>query len=331
MRRIGVLGVAYDVGGGAGGRNDAELLGPVVDRALSRSGLAPGDIGVLGTAGSEFLAGVVGAVMGAFDALPGWPPRLHSHLEADGAMALYECWVRLLAGEADTALVAAFSRPMAADPVEVLGLQLDPYLVAPLRPHPRALAALQARALLDTGRVTEDDLGRVVQDRRGVRRSGPYVASPLRAADCSSVCSGAAAVVLAAEGARPRPPAWIRAVAHRSEGHPLGGRDLTVSGSTAALAAGMGVAGSRLDVVELHTPFSHQEPILLDALAAGSVGRICPSGGALPADPIMATGLIRIAAAAEAVIDGGAGTALAHATNGPALQQNLLCLMEAPR
>lgn len=335
MRRVGIVGFAHEVAHDRGGRNDAELLGPAVDRALAVSGLSGSEIGLLGTAGSEFLHGVVGTVMGAFDAIPGWPPRVHSHLEGDGALALYECWVRLLAGEADTALVCAFGRPMADDPIEVLDLQLDPYAVAPLRPGARGLAALQARVLLDSGRAGEADFARVVADRRGgpgieQLLEEPYVASPLRLLDCSTVCSGAAAAVLAAEGTAPAgATAWITGLAHQVEPHSVGARDLAVSASTRTLATRMGLPGRGLDVLELHAPFSHQELILLDAIGAATIGRVCPSGGVLPADPLMVSGLIRIGSAAQAIMDGSAGRAVAHATNGPCLQHNLLCLLEA--
>ena len=127
MTRVAVVGAASELVRGRDGRNDAELLAPVVERALRASGISPSAIDVLGTASSEFLNGVVGGVMGAFDAIPGWPPRTHSHLEADGAFALYECWVRLMAGESPAALVCAFSRPRADDEIAVLGLQLDPW------------------------------------------------------------------------------------------------------------------------------------------------------------------------------------------------------------
>jgi acetyl-CoA acetyltransferase len=337
MRQVAIVGFASAVRPMAGGRNDAELLAPVVDRALTASGLARRDIGVVGTAGSEFLNGVVGGIMGAFDALPCWPPRSHSHLEGDGAFALYECWVRLAAGEADAALVGAFSRPSAPDERSVLGLQLDPYLVGPLRAGPISLAALQARVLIDEGRATESDLAEVVRARRrGVdvddllRR--PYVAAPLRDADCSTVCAGAAAAVLAAGDLATRAggiPAWITEIEQRVERQSLGARHLSASATTAAMAIRMGLTGSRIDVLELHAPFSHQELILEDAVGAGKVGRLNPSGGALPADPIMATGLIRIGAAAESIMSGEAHRAVGHATNGPCLQHNLLCLMEA--
>jgi acetyl-CoA acetyltransferase len=336
MTGVAVVGFAAATAGDDG-RNDAELLAPVVTVALEDSGLAADQIDVVVTAGSEFLGGVVGGVMGAFDAFPGWPPRTHSHLEGDGAFGLYEAWVRLLAGEGQAALVCAFSRPLAADRRSVLELQLDPYTVAPLRPCVPALAALQARALIESGRGTEEDLARVVAARRpGVDRrllgSAPYVASPLREPDCSTVVSGAAAVVLATEAradAARRAPAWISGAAHRMERHYIGARDLTASPSTRRVARDLGVAGSDLDVLEIHAPFSHQELIIEDAVAARRVGRVNPSGGALPADPIMATGLIRIGHAADAVMSGQAGRAVGHATNGPCLQHNLLVLMES--
>jgi acetyl-CoA acetyltransferase len=52
-----------------------------------------------------------------------------------------------------------------------------------------------------------------------------------------------------------------------------------------------------------------------------------PSGGPLAGRPATATGLIRIGEAARQIMDGAAERALAHATNGPALQQNLVCLL----
>ena len=43
----------------------------------------------------------------------------------------------------------------------------------------------------------------------------------------------------------------------------------------------------------------------------------------------MATGLIRIGEAAQRIINGEAQRALAHASSGPCLQQNLICVLEA--
>jgi acetyl-CoA acetyltransferase len=336
MRRIAIVGFASEIVLEPDGRNEAELAGPVIDRALESAQMSASDVGLVGSAGSEFLNGVVGTVMGAFDALTCWPPITHSHLEADGAFALYESWVRLLAGEADTALVCAFSRPLATDRLGVLSLQFDPYLVAPLLPSPRHLAALQARALIDSGRHVEADLAQVVSARRGHMAQDrfadqPYIASPLRALDCSDVCIGAVAVVLAADDRAleaPGPPAWITGIDQRVETADLGRRNLAVSPSTQTAAARLGLPGSTIDVLEVHAPFSHQELIVVDAIGASEIGSINPSGGALPADPLMATGLIRIGWAAQAILDGRAGRTVGHATNGPCLQHNLVCLME---
>jgi acetyl-CoA acetyltransferase len=337
VTRVAIVSFASEVLVETDGRTDAEILAPVVDRALDESGLSLTDIGVMGTASSEFLNGVVGGVMGAFDALPGWPPLAHSHLEGDGAFALYESWVRLLAGESKAAIVCAFSRPLADDKASVLIMQLDPYVVAPLAPRSSSLAALQARVLLDSGRYTQDEFAAVVRARRGgpsraelMRR--PYMASPLRELDCSTVCAGAAALVLAVDEVACRSsgrPAWITGMEHRIESQALGRRDLSVSPSTQAAAQALGLPGTAIDVAELHAPFSHQELVLRDAIGAREIGSLNPSGGALPADPIMVTGLIRMGSAARAVMQGDAGRAVGHATNGPCLQQNLLCLIEA--
>jgi acetyl-CoA acetyltransferase len=331
---VAVVGFASATGP-ADGRNAAELLGPVIDRAFADSGLAHSDIDVVCSASSELLDGVVGSVMGAFDVLGCWPPTTHSHLESDGAWALYEAWVRLLAGEGEAALACAYSRPLGDDPRNVLALQFDPYLLGPLAPHPVSVAALQARAVIDAGQWNETDFAAVVSARRpGVSIDEvlrqPYLASPLRFPDCSTVCSGAAAVILAAgELAKSATrPAWISGVDHRVETGAFNTRQLTRSSSTQTAARRLGLPGTSIDVLEVHAPFSHQELIVVDALGAAALGAINPSGGALPADPIMTTGLIRIGEAAQAVRRGDTRRAVAHATNGPCLQHNLLCLLE---
>ena len=43
---------------------------------------------------------------------------------------------------------------------------------------------------------------------------------------------------------------------------------------------------------------------------------------------MMAAGLIRLGEAASRIMDGSARRAVAHATSGPCLQQNLVCVLE---
>jgi acetyl-CoA acetyltransferase len=139
-------------------------------------------------------------------------------------------------------------------------------------------------------------------------------------------------VILAAEGRAERAtarPAWITGIDHRIEAHQLGARELTTSPSTTQAAEGAGVFGDPVEVAELHAPFSHQELILRKALRLDGSVSVNPSGGALAANPMMSAGLIRIGEAARRIWDGSASRVLAHATSGPCLQQNLVCVMEA--
>jgi acetyl-CoA acetyltransferase len=53
-----------------------------------------------------------------------------------------------------------------------------------------------------------------------------------------------------------------------------------------------------------------------------------PSGGALCANPLMVTGLVRIGEVARRIHAGAATLGVSHAASGPCLQQNLVCLME---
>ncbi|MGZ4717147.1 MAG: lipid-transfer protein, partial [Acidimicrobiales bacterium] len=123
-------------------------------------------------------------------------------------------------------------------------------------------------------------------------------------------------------------PAWIRGIDHRIEAHALGVRDLTRSASTEQAAARAGVADGPVDIAELHAPFSHQELIVRGALGLGDEVTVNPSGGPLCANPIMTAGLIRIGEAATRITNGEGDRAVAHATSGPCLQQNLVCVLE---
>jgi acetyl-CoA acetyltransferase len=146
------------------------------------------------------------------------------------------------------------------------------------------------------------------------------------------VTDGVAAVVLAA-GDRAREasdrPAWITGIQHRVDTQSLGLRDLTRSPSTAAALEPLDLSG--VDTAELHAPFSHQELILRTELGLAGDVAVNPSGGALCGNPMFAAGLIRIGEAANRIWSGASDRAVAHATSGAALQQNLVCTLEGGR
>jgi acetyl-CoA acetyltransferase len=338
MRDVAVVAFAQSPAvAGEQRRNDVELLMPVVREALESVGLDRRDVGFFVSGSSDYVAGAPFAFVQALDAIGAWPPIEESHVEMDGAWALYEAWVRLQHGDVDVALVYAFGRPSAGRPRELLAIQLDPYLLAPLRPDAVSVAALQARVLLDAGLATEADLAAVAARCLGggaavdALLAEPYLVSPLRRHDCAPVRDGAAAVVLAAgdraAALRDR-PAWVAGIDHRVEPHALGVRDLASSPSTALAAAGAGVFAAPVDLAELHAPFSHQELILRAALRLDDGVAVNPSGGALAGDMLMVSGLVRVGEAAARVMAGSAGRAVAHATAGPCLQQNLVCVLE---
>ncbi|MFI6358375.1 thiolase domain-containing protein [Streptomyces sp. NPDC050743] len=323
--------------------SEVEMLMPVLHEVLAQTGLRTADIGFTCSGSSDYLAGRAFSFTLALDGVGAWPPISESHVEMDGAWALYEAWTKLLTGDADTALVYSYGKCSPGSVRDVLTRQLDPYYVAPLWPDSIALAALQAQALMDAGHTDEPTLAAVGARSRadaeanphaqlkGPMPHGDYVVRPLRTGDCPPVGDGAAAVILAA-GERARRlcarPAWIRGVDHRIEAHGLGVRDLTDSPSTRLAAERAGAFERPVDTAELHAPFSSQELILRRALRLGDDVRVNPSGGALAANPVMAAGLVRIGEAAARIHRGASDRALAHATSGPCLQQNLVAVLE---
>jgi acetyl-CoA acetyltransferase len=376
---VAVVGFAQSP---CGVREDAttsgvEMLVPIFAEVFGATGLTKADIGFWCSGSCDYLAGRAFSFVSAVDAIGAVPPAMESHVEMDGAWALYEAWVKVLTGEAEIALAYGFGKSSGAELRRVLALQLDPYLLAPLWPDSVSVAALQARLGLEAGRWTEKDMAEVAARSRAAALANPraqvsgevavsellgrpYVAEPLRAHDCAPVGDGAAVVIIASQRRAAElcaRPAWITGFAHRIDSGSLGARDLLAvpSATGAGMAAGVAGAGrgsagvapvevapievapvevapvevAPVEVAELHAPFTHQEILLREALGLGDDVAVNPSGGALCGNPMFAAGLARIGMAAQAVMSGQAGRALGHATSGPVLQQNLVCVMEA--
>ena len=348
MSEVAVVGFAQapNVRRTPGTTNGVEMLVPVFHRLLADTGLAKQDIGFWCSGSSDYLAGRAFSFIAAVDAIGAFPPIMESHVEMDAAWALYEAWVKIRTGEVETALVYGFGKSSAGELRRVMAMQMDPYLTTPLWPDTVSLAGLQARQGLDAGLWSERDMAAVAAASRRAALSNPdaqlsgettveellrqpYLADPLRAHDCAPITDGAAAIILAA-GDKARElserPAWITGFEHRIDTPLIGARDLTTSPSTIAAAKAAGIDG--VQVAELYAPFTHQEILLRQALGLGEEVRVNPSGGVLAGNPLFAAGLIRIGAAAAEIRAGRADKAMAHATSGPLLQQNLVCVLE---
>jgi acetyl-CoA acetyltransferase len=328
---------------------EAEMMLPTVQGAIKMAGLTKDDIGFTVSGSCDYLSGRGFSFVANVDAYGAWPPINESHVEMDGAWAMYEAFVHLLLGHIDTAVAAGVGKTSNSDPTTLYTIEMDPYYLTPLGADPWSLAALQYRALLDSGKATERDVAELVsrnlanaKDNINAQVSGdvsvdeilaqPYVRNPLRKADLPPVTDGCAAVVLA-RGKKAydlcERPVWITGIDHRVEPHlPTLRGDLTVSESTRLAAEGAGAGNGPIDLAELYAPFSFQELILRESLGLSDDTVVNASGGVQGANPVMVTGLLRVIAAAQAIMEGRANRALAHATSGPCLQQNLVCILE---
>jgi acetyl-CoA acetyltransferase len=330
-----------------GTTNGVVMLMPCFHRLYEEVGLKQTDIGFWCSGSSDYLAGRAFSFISAIDSIGAVPPINESHVEMDAAWALYEAYIKVLTGEVDTALAYGFGKSSAGMLRRILALQTDPYTVAPLWPDSVSTAGLQARLGLDSGKWTAEQMAQVALDSFAVAQrtdsekpaksidellARPFFADPLRRHDIAPITDGASVIVLAA-GDKARElrenPAWITGFEHRIETPILGARDLTTSTSTAASAkAATGGDVGSIDIAELHAPFSHQQLILKEAIGLTDRTKVNPSGGALAANPMFSAGLERIGFAAQHIFDGSAQRVLAHATSGPALQQNLVAVLE---
>ncbi|MBW5483652.1 lipid-transfer protein, partial [Streptomyces bambusae] len=154
--------------------SEVEMVMPVLHRVLADTGLTAREIGFTCSGSSDYLAGRAFSFTMTLDGVGAWPPVSESHVEMDGAWALYEAWVKLRTGEADTALVYAYGKSSPGSLRDVLTRQLDPYYLAPLWPDPVALAALQARALIDAGEADEPALAAVGARSRAAAAANPH-------------------------------------------------------------------------------------------------------------------------------------------------------------
>jgi acetyl-CoA C-acetyltransferase len=180
-------------------------------------------------------------------------------------------------------------------------------------------------------------------------KASPMLWDPIRYLETCPSSDGACAMVLGGSTAAkrsPRPPAWVRGTAVRSEPTHFAGRNQVDPRAGRDCAADVyrqaGIRNPReeLDLAELYVPFSWFEPMWLENLGFAADGEgwrmtvegatamdgdlpINPSGGVLSSNPIGASGMLRFAEAAlqvrgmagERQIE-GAKLALGHAYGG---------------
>jgi acetyl-CoA acetyltransferase len=363
LRNVAVVGFAHaPIVARDEHRLATEMLYREVRRALADCGVERDAIDYQVAGSTDYMDGRPFGFVAALDVMGSWPARQDLHLEMDAAFGAYYAWIRMQAGDCDTALVCGYGKTSEGEPERVLNLALDPYYQAAIGLTPTATAALQASAFLARTGATDRDLAEVAaRNRRAGARNAdtqvraaatadellrtPWVVEPLRRGYLPPVGESGVCLILAAEGKAERMcarPAWIHGVDQRIELQTLGARDLSRSAGAKLAAekalAMAGLASARdADVIELSGVTPAEEMILCEAFgldARASRPSLNPSGGPLCGHPIMMTGLIRLGEAFRQIAGRagehavpGARRALAHAAQGHCLQQNLVFVL----
>ncbi len=344
-------------------RTAQEILYPVVRRALADCGAERKDFDYQLAGSADYVDGRPFGFVMALDVMGAWPPAQDSHLEMDAAFAAYYAWLKIQAGECDTAMVVGYGKNSEGEPDRVSNIQLDPYYHAVLGLEATSTQALQASAYMARASVTDRDLAVVAARSRTAGQRNPlalirepasaedlletpWAVAPLRRGYLPPFGDSAVCLLLAAEGKAERwgePAAWIQGTDQRAELQTIGARDLTRSQSaTLATERALAMAGlkgaAEVDVIELLATNPAQEMILREAMGLDARGNgkpaINPSGGPLTGHPFMMTGLIRLGEA-FLQLSGRAGAhqqpsprrAIAHAAQGHCLQQNLVFVL----
>ena len=293
-------------------------------------------------------------------------------IEEDGAFAAMHALQRLRLGYYKTAVVVAHGKVSDSSPEAYSNLINEPFYQRPLGLESLTAHALQADRFLQKKRATVEDAAHwaVRCHQNGLNNPQAHgakdltfdqvmksknLASPIRRWDASPITDGAACILMAVESEAKkitRNPVWIDGVGFSHDLHYIGHREDLADPRSAREAARMayamaGVKDPRreIDLAEIYGHFTYQDLMLMEALGLceeGQAGQfsksafpVNPSGGALCANPVMVTGLVRLIEAAMQ-LTGAAGKhqvkkpvkrAVAHAVSGLCLQSNLVTVL----
>ena len=168
------------------------------------AGIDRHDIGFTVSGSCDYLAGQTFAFVQTIEAIGAWPPISESHVEMDGAWAMYEGWARLQEGDIDLVLVFCPGGRRRARPGRSGRCSSTRTTSRRSALDPWSLAALQAaRVARRRHRPTERDFAEIVARNRAnavdneyAQVSGkfdvdallaePYVRDPLRRHDLAA-------------------------------------------------------------------------------------------------------------------------------------------------
>ena len=337
-----------------------DLISATVSNLLKGSGIALSDVDFVIDSGSDVLDGRSISNCGFLGAM-GAHHKEESRVEEDGLWAASYGVNKIAAASAEIGLIIAYSKPSESDSSMFYKSQVEPFYQRPVGFDHVAACGLQAQQYVAAG-GKEADFVRVVAraweraaanptvdaaaapDPSGLG-TGEYVASPLRRHMMARPVDGCVAVLLASESiARrlSRSPVWVTGMGAALDNHSFAvrakGRLEACEAAAKAAYARSGLDPHQASLAEVSGASAAGEMMVLEALGLAAKGQgaaaydgpvaINLSGGALPADPIMATGLVRLAEAYRQMTDpsdwglAAPSSAIVHAASGVGMQSH---------
>lgn len=313
------------------GAQHIDLISAVVSSVFKGTGLSLDDVDFVIDSGSDVLDGRSISNCGFLGAM-GAHHKEESRVEEDGLWAALYGVTKIKATGEGLGLIIAYSKPSESDVDLFYTSQVEPFYQRPVGFSHLAASGIQAQRYLARHKVSEKDLAKLVAKRWSSAAAGgdvlidalpeasdvlasPEAALPLRRMMMSRPVDGAVAVLLASEHiARrvSRAPVWVTGMGSSADAHAFASRKPdTLAACEAAGTMALKKAGwskAKADVCEISASSAVTELMVLEAIGLAAEGKgighaekdgVNLSGGALPADPIMATGLVRLSQAAR--------------------------------
>ena len=351
-------------------RQHVDLISEVVSAALKGSGLRIEDVDFVIDSGSDILDGRSISNCGFLGAM-GAHQKEESRVEEDGLWSALYGATKIGAGSAEVGLLIAYSKPSESDVSAFYWSQCEPFYQRPVGFGQAAASGLQAQAYLARHSLSEEIFAEVVAhdwanaaanpaleieaapSAEQVRASDP-VAAPLRELELAQQVDGAVAVVIASKRVAERicpDPVWITGIGTAMDQHNFSMRERdSLPACRAAAEAAYRRAGigdpATASLAEISASSAATQLMALEALGlaeGGAASRLYgdgsdvalnPSGGSLPADPIMATGLARLSEASLQLAGrvghapADARTAIVHGAGGIGMQNHCVFTLE---
>ena len=345
-----------------------DLISSVVTSVFKGSGLTIDDVDFVIDSGSDVLDGRSISNCGFLGAL-GAHHKEEARVEEDGIWAAHYGVNKIASGAAAVGLIVAYSKPSESIIGNYWSSQVEPFYQRPVGFSQRAAAGIQAQRYLAAHDVSLEDLADLVAARwsAAAANGGVHIddvpsasdvlaaaegAAPLTDLMFSRPLDGAVAMLIADEATARRigaNPVFVTGMGSSADAHAYADRDnstlnsLSLAAKQAAKSSGWSAAEA--DIVEVSAPTAVAELMALEALGLAKSGQgkgaaqggkvaVNNSGGALPADPQMATGLMRLVEAVRQLRYPGqyglakASRAVVHGANGTAMQSNCVFNLE---